>query len=125
MAASGHDTSKTGPCGTPIHSHRSRAYPEDWHRRRQRSRSDTTGRRGGRHRADGSGVICGLRGVDTNTGTPGDVIVCANGLTVRRTSDLTDELERVGVGNAIKLTLLRGRQKTSVNVPVTDIGPIQ
>ena len=40
----------------------------------------------------------GLRGMDANTGKPGDVIVGVNGKPVRRLADLTQELERVGVG---------------------------
>jgi len=67
----------------------------------------------------------GLRGIDANSRTLGDVIVNANNQTVRHMSDLTDELEQVGVGNSIKLTLLRGSQKINVDVPVTDIGPTQ
>src|SRR6516165_8663330 len=38
----------------------------------------------------------GLRGVDLSSGTLGDVIVGANGKPVRRTADLTDQLESVG-----------------------------
>jgi S1-C subfamily serine protease len=64
-----------------------------------------------------------LHGIDANSRALGDVIVGANDQTVRRLSDLTDELEQVGVGNSIKLTLLRGSQKVNVDVPVTDIGP--
>jgi S1-C subfamily serine protease len=45
----------------------------------------------------------GLHGIDANSGTLGDVIIGANGQTVKRMSDLTDQLEQVGVGNAIKL----------------------
>jgi hypothetical protein len=40
-------------------------------------------------------------------------------------SDLTDQLETVGVGKSIKLTLLWNGQKYNVDVPVTDIGPTQ
>jgi S1-C subfamily serine protease len=72
-----------------------------------------------------SAAHAGLHGVDTNSGTLGDVIVGANDQTVRRMSDLTDQLEQVGVGKSIKLTLLRGGQKISVDLPVTDIGPTQ
>ena len=53
----------------------------------------------------------GLRGIDANSRTLGDVIVNANNQTVRHMSDLTDELEQVGVGNSIKLTLLRAVKK--------------
>src|SRR6516164_6121619 len=58
-----------------------------------------------------SAARAGLRGVDTNTGTLGDVIVGENGQTVRRMSDLTDQLEQVGVGKSIKLALLREGQR--------------
>jgi len=64
----------------------------------------------------------GLRGVDFNTGTIGDVIVAANDKPVRRLSDLTDELERVGVGKTIRLTVQRGGATRAVDVPVVDIG---
>jgi len=37
-------------------------------------------------------------------------------------SDLTDQLEQVGVDHSIKLTLLREGKKINVNVPVIDIG---
>jgi 2-alkenal reductase len=72
-----------------------------------------------------SAARAGLRGVDASTGTLGDVIVGANGETVRRMSDLTDQLEQVGVGKAITLTLLRDDRKVNIDVPVTDIGPTQ
>jgi S1-C subfamily serine protease len=56
-----------------------------------------------------SAARAGLRGVDARTGTLGDVIVGANGQPVQRMSDLTDQLEQVGVGNSIKLALLNKR----------------
>ena len=43
----------------------------------------------------------GLRGVDQRAGIIGDVIVGVNDAPVRRLSDLTDRLERVGVGNKV------------------------
>jgi S1-C subfamily serine protease len=67
-------------------------------------------------------ALAGLRGVDPNSRTLGDVIVGANDQAVQSMSDLTDQLEQVGVGQPIKLTLLRDGQKITVNVPVTDIG---
>ena len=72
-----------------------------------------------------SAARAGLHGVDASTGTLGDVIVGANGQTVRRMSDLTDQLEQVGVGRSIKLALLREGQRLEVDVPVNDIGPTQ
>ena len=64
----------------------------------------------------------GLRGLDTATGQLGDVIVAANGKPVHRLPDLTDELEQVGVGKPVNLTLDRGGHQTSVSVQVADIG---
>jgi len=64
----------------------------------------------------------GLRGVDFNSGTLGDVIVGVNGKPVRRLSDLTDELERNGVGKPVSLTVERNRQTRTVSVDVVDIG---
>src|SRR5262249_51016409 len=45
----------------------------------------------------------GLRGVDFAKGTLGDVIVAANGKPMRRLSDLTDELDEIGVGHTAKI----------------------
>ena len=64
----------------------------------------------------------GLRGMDPNTGTPGDVIVGVNGKPVRRLADLTQELERVGVGKRLPLTVQRDGRETTVEVEVMDIG---
>jgi S1-C subfamily serine protease len=64
----------------------------------------------------------GLRGVDPATGRLGDVIVGANGKPVRRLPDLTQELERVGVGNKVTLAVKRDGRDLSVEVEVMDIG---
>jgi S1-C subfamily serine protease len=64
----------------------------------------------------------GLRGVNAGTGTLGDVIVSVNGKPVRRLSDLTDELEEIGVGHTAKIGVLRGNSTETVDVPVADIG---
>jgi S1-C subfamily serine protease len=63
----------------------------------------------------------GLRGVDTGSGTLGDVIVEANGKPVRRLSDLTDEIEQIGVGKTVRLSVKRGNQARSVEVQIVDI----
>jgi S1-C subfamily serine protease len=63
----------------------------------------------------------GLRGVDTATGTLGDVIVAVDGKPVRRLSDLTDELENIGIGHNAKIALMRGGGNVTVDVPVSDI----
>ena len=64
----------------------------------------------------------GLRGVNVNSGTLGDVIVSANGQPVRRLSDLTNQLEKVGVDHTIPITVSRDGQTVNLDVMVTDIG---
>ena len=64
----------------------------------------------------------GLQGVDFQTGALGDIIVEANGKRVRRLTDLTDEIEGIGVGGSIRLLLKSGNRTRSVEVPIVDIG---
>jgi 2-alkenal reductase len=64
----------------------------------------------------------GLRGIDGNTRRLRDVIVAVNGKPVRRLPDLTDELERAGVGKKVTLQVNRDGQSRSVDVEVMDIG---
>jgi S1-C subfamily serine protease len=63
----------------------------------------------------------GLQGVDTRTGTIGDVIVAANGTPVHRLADLTDQLEQIGVGKSLELTVQRNGQKRTVTVQIVDV----
>jgi len=63
----------------------------------------------------------GLRGID-QAGELGDVIVSANGQPARRLSDLTDQLEAVGVGREIELSLKRKDGPSTVRVRIEDIG---
>jgi 2-alkenal reductase len=63
----------------------------------------------------------GLRGLDPATGRLGDVIVGVNGKPVRRLADLTQELERVGVGMRVALTLRRDGREATVEIDVMDI----
>jgi S1-C subfamily serine protease len=63
----------------------------------------------------------GIRGVDLNNDTLGDVIVAANGTAVHKLSDLVDQLEKVGIGRKVELTLRRGDQTRTTNVDVVDI----
>ncbi|GEO18643.1 S1C family serine protease [Microvirga aerophila] len=63
----------------------------------------------------------GLRGVDPVAGVIGDIIVGANGQTVRRLSDLTNELEAVGVGREIELSVMRDRRGRTVRAEVIDV----
>jgi 2-alkenal reductase len=64
----------------------------------------------------------GLRGVDLTNGALGDVIVEANGKAVRRLSDLIDEIEAVGIGNTLRLTVKRNDQSRNVEMEVREIG---
>jgi S1-C subfamily serine protease len=64
----------------------------------------------------------GLRGVDAASRRVGDVIVGVNGKPVRRLPDLTEELERVGVGKKVALALKREGRDVTVDVEVMDIG---
>jgi 2-alkenal reductase len=64
----------------------------------------------------------GLRGLDTQAGTVGDVIVGIDGKPVQRLSDLTDEIERVGVGQSVRLSVKRGDSPRDVDLPVVDTG---
>ena len=64
----------------------------------------------------------GLRGVDAGTGKLGDVIVGVNGKPVQRLPDLTQELERVGVGKKVTLAIRREGRDISIEVEIADIG---
>src|SRR5262245_14993631 len=64
----------------------------------------------------------GLRGVDPRTRALGDVIVGANGEKVRRLADLTDQLEKLGVGKTAELAVLRDNRTVTVRVDIVDIG---
>ena len=63
----------------------------------------------------------GLRGIDMATRQLGDVIVGVNGKPVRRLPDLTEELERVGVGKRVTLAIKRDGRDMSVDVEVMDL----
>lgn len=63
----------------------------------------------------------GLRGTDPRGGVLGDVIVQAEGEPVRRLADLTNTLDRLGVGGNVNLTIRRGDRMVEVSVPITDI----
>jgi 2-alkenal reductase len=63
----------------------------------------------------------GVRGIDAETGRIGDVIVGADGNKVRQLSDLTDELEKIGIGKSVRLTLDRDNRTVTVDVQVEDV----
>jgi len=64
----------------------------------------------------------GIHGVDMSSGALGDVISQVDGKPVRRLSDLTDQLEQVGAGKSVKLTVKHGSDTRDVNVDVVDVG---
>jgi len=64
----------------------------------------------------------GVRGVDLSTGALGDVITAVDGKQVHRLSDLTDQIEQVGAGKTVRLSLKRGSTTRDVEVAVVDIG---
>jgi S1-C subfamily serine protease len=63
----------------------------------------------------------GLQGVDLKSGTLGDVIVAVDGHPVHNFSDLTDQLEQIGVGKTAELSIKRGGATKSVEIQVADI----
>jgi S1-C subfamily serine protease len=72
--------------------------------------------------ASGPAERAGIRGVELASGALGDVITEANSKPVRRLSDLTDEIEQIGAGRSVKLTVKRGAQSRSLDVDIVDIG---
>lgn len=64
----------------------------------------------------------GLRGVDPRAGLIGDIIVGVEDAPVRHLPDLTDRLERLGVGSTITLKVLRDNRTRKVEVSIVDVG---
>jgi 2-alkenal reductase len=64
----------------------------------------------------------GMRGVDFSSGALGDVIVQADGKPVHRLSDLTDQIEQVGAGKSIRISVKRGSQTRDITLDIVDIG---
>jgi 2-alkenal reductase len=69
----------------------------------------------------GPAARAGLRGTREEENELGDVIVQANGQPVRRMADLTNELERLGVGQTVNLVVRRGAGTARVRVAIEDI----
>jgi S1-C subfamily serine protease len=63
----------------------------------------------------------GLRGVNFDSGTLGDLITGVDGKPVRRLSDLTDLLEEAGVGKTVRLSVRRDGQTRTVETEVVDV----
>jgi 2-alkenal reductase len=52
----------------------------------------------------------------------GDVIVSVNDKPVRRLSDLTTELDEIGIGHDVKIGIVRDDHGETINVAVADVG---
>jgi 2-alkenal reductase len=63
----------------------------------------------------------GLTGADLARGRLGDVIVAVDGKEVASVADLARELEKIGIGNAARLTVEREGRRREVTVAVEDI----
>jgi 2-alkenal reductase len=63
----------------------------------------------------------GLRGANTQAGTQGDVITAANGVPIRSPFDLTNLLERVGIGKTVALTVKRNGHTAAMPVDIVDV----
>ena len=63
----------------------------------------------------------GLRGIDTSHNKIGDVIVGIDEKPVRKFSDFTDELDQVGIGGKVHLTVKREAGEIFIDVDVIDI----
>lgn len=68
-----------------------------------------------------SAAQAGLRGVDPQTGTLGDIIVAAGDRPVHRLADLTAALATVGVDATLELTVERDGRTRRVRVTTTDV----
>jgi len=73
---------------------------------------------------DSPAARAGLTGA-SETGMVEDVIVGANGQEIHSMSDLAATLERVGIGNEVKLQVIRYGRSRTVNVEVMDIARLR
>lgn len=69
----------------------------------------------------GSAEVAGLRGIDRRRKVLGDVITHVNGSPVGTIQELAAELDRVGVGNTVNLTIVQGDRERIVSVTIMDI----
>jgi S1-C subfamily serine protease len=63
----------------------------------------------------------GLQGINTSSGQIGDVVIAANGKPIHGLSELNDQLEQVGIGNQVDLSIERKGSKTVVSLKVADL----
>jgi len=73
-------------------------------------------------RPGGPAANAGLIGIDVARQKLGDVIVAVNDNPVRTVAELANELEKVGVGQQVRLTILRNGAKRDTWVELVDIG---
>jgi 2-alkenal reductase len=59
--------------------------------------------------------------MDPKSGWLGDVIMAVNGRPVRNLTELTDQLEQIGVGKTVELSIERDGGTKSVQIQVADI----
>jgi 2-alkenal reductase len=71
-------------------------------------------------RPGGVAAQAGLQGID-EAGRLGDVIVAVEDKPVSSVADLSLALERVGIGNRARLTIIRNGSRRDVDVRVQDI----
>jgi 2-alkenal reductase len=69
----------------------------------------------------GPAAAAGLVGADVDRGQLGDVITDANGSPVASVSDLNKELQKVGIGKPVELTVVRNGVARRVTVYVEDL----
>jgi len=69
----------------------------------------------------GPAEAAGLIGIDRRTGSLGDIIVRAEGQPVRTVTQFSTILETVGIGNEVKLTIIRNGRERTVSLIVMDI----
>ena len=67
----------------------------------------------------------GLVSVASTGGTIGDVILAANGTPVHNVAELAAILQQIGIGNTVRLTVLRNGQARTIDVPVADVSASQ
>jgi 2-alkenal reductase len=65
----------------------------------------------------------GLRGINTQTGELGDVIVAVEGERVTSVADLSRLLTKAGIGKPVRLTIMRSGREETLSITVQDVGP--
>jgi 2-alkenal reductase len=70
---------------------------------------------------EGTAARAGLRGVDPGSQRLGDVITHVDGVRVRTVAEFAAELERLGIGSQVELTVVRDGATRRIGVVVMDI----